>query len=182
MHFGIIYRAFNTLNGKSYIGQTINSLAVRRKQHEARKRSLLAKAIKKYSKSSFEWSIVTFCSSRNELDDAEKYWIKFFDTISPNGYNLREGGDSGGKVSEETRMKMRISAFHRPASSNEKIAKTLREKNIKPPTRAGSKSSNETREKISKAMKGRRYSDETKRKISETLKLRARNKTRFSVV
>jgi hypothetical protein len=40
----------------------------------------------------FEFSILEECSA-TELDDKEKYWIQFYDTINT-GYNLVPGGQS----------------------------------------------------------------------------------------
>lgn len=40
----------------------------------------------------------------DNLDDKEKYYIKYYDTIYLNGYNLTEGGVDG-KMCEATRKK-----------------------------------------------------------------------------
>lgn len=33
---------------------------------------------------------------QNELDEKEIYWIAYYDTLCPNGYNILHGGNQGG--------------------------------------------------------------------------------------
>jgi group I intron endonuclease len=107
MH-GIVYRAFNTANGKSYVGQTVQSLEQRRKMH-MRKQScrLFKNAISKYGADSFVWSVLTECSNQNDLNSAEAYWIIELGSLPPDGYNLMLGGGASGKRSEETKKHLR---------------------------------------------------------------------------
>lgn len=44
-----------------------------------------------------------------ECNYREQYWIQVLDTMSPHGYNLRFGGDAGGKPGPEAVEKMRQS-------------------------------------------------------------------------
>lgn len=86
---GIIYRAFDTSNGMSYIGQTRNGLLSRMQQHlrpSAKiKNRKFVNALHKCP-SSFVWSILIECHI-NDLDSAEAYWISFLECIL-DGYNL----------------------------------------------------------------------------------------------
>lgn len=93
-----IYKITNDINGKIYIGQSIN-IEKRIKEHfwkaECQKdvsyNSILHLAIRKYGKENFSWEILEECSVEN-IDEKEKYYIKKFNSISPNGYNILEGG------------------------------------------------------------------------------------------
>ena len=48
-------------------------------------------AIRKYGAENFEWNIVEECSIQ-DIDQKEQYYIKLFDTLAPNGYNILQGG------------------------------------------------------------------------------------------
>lgn len=96
---GLIYKATNKINGKEYVGQTNNTLGERKKQHiqsalNSRKEptNYFHKAIKKYGKDNFKWEILEDNILSENLNEREKYWIKYYDTFN-NGYNLTEGGD-----------------------------------------------------------------------------------------
>lgn len=88
----IIYKITNRINGKIYIGQTIRPLSVRLKQHLARGESLVSKAIKKYGIDNFVIEQIDAANSISSLNEKEIYWIKYNDCISPNGYNISQGG------------------------------------------------------------------------------------------
>lgn len=98
---GFIYKITNIVNGKSYIGQTIQDVKERFYQHCATKCSkavsnmAIHKAIKKYGKSNFTIEVIEEIDSAN-LNDREKYWIKYYNSYN-NGYNSTEGGQEGCK-------------------------------------------------------------------------------------
>lgn len=98
---GFIYKITNIINGKSYIGQTIQDVKDRFYQHCATKcnKSVLNmaihKAIKKYGKSNFTIEVIKEIDSAN-LNDREKYWIKYYNSYN-NGYNSTKGGQEGCK-------------------------------------------------------------------------------------
>lgn len=102
----IVYKIKNKIDGKVYIGQTIQTLKMRWYNH-CRRESLcryLKHAIEKYGKENFEISILAHCSSLEEMNHREKYYISLFETMVPNGYNLTSGGKNK-VVSEETKLK-----------------------------------------------------------------------------
>jgi group I intron endonuclease len=109
----IVYVAKNIVNGKKYIGYTTKTLDERIKSHLSKSKYstnkhyfyLFKNAIRKYGINSFEWDILVNCSSIDECSNWEKFYIKEFNTISPHGYNLTEGGN-GGIQSEETKIKI----------------------------------------------------------------------------
>ena len=86
----IIYEIKNKINGKIYIGQHLsNELGSYWGSGK-----LIKKAINKYGIENFERSILERCSSKDELNEREKYWIKEKNSLV-NGYNLTEGGTGG---------------------------------------------------------------------------------------
>lgn len=84
-----IYKIENLLNGKVYIGQSVH-IERRWQQHcQSSAKSLIANAIKKYGKENFSFQIVEECDS-NLLNDREMFYIKQYDSLVPNGYNIEE--------------------------------------------------------------------------------------------
>lgn len=99
---GFIYKITNTINGKFYIGQTIQNVKERFYQHCATKCSkavsnmAIHRAIKKYGKSNFTVEVIEEIDSAN-LNDRERYWIKYYNSYN-NGYNSTKGGQDGIKL------------------------------------------------------------------------------------
>lgn len=86
-----IYKITNKLNGKSYIGQSVDVLA-RIKTHKRKSRKLVInKAIQKYGVSTFTFEVIIYCEV-SSLDEYEKALIVHYNTISPYGYNIETGG------------------------------------------------------------------------------------------
>ena len=85
---GFIYK-YTSPSGKSYVGQTVQSLRDRAKSNGKgyKKCSLFYKAISKYGFENFTVQILDEVPIQ-ELDNAESYWIQFCNTLRPNGYNL----------------------------------------------------------------------------------------------
>lgn len=93
-----IYIIKNRINNKVYIGQTVNPeqrwaqyKSATKKKPEAQ---LITKAMNKYGFQNFWMEILE--KNVSNYDEREQYWIKQFDCIAPNGYNLAEGGQSSG--------------------------------------------------------------------------------------
>lgn len=92
-----IYKITNKVNGKIYIGQTIDF--ERRKYehiHDTKNRPHqmpLHYAMKKYGVENFEFSILEECD-RSELDEKEKFYINAYKSNNKNiGYNISNGGN-----------------------------------------------------------------------------------------
>lgn len=168
-----IYCITNLINGKKYIGQSVNI-----KNRWLQEKNLnginkhLKSAFQKYGLESFSFQVLEECS-QEELNQKEQEYIKKFNTTDREaGYNQTTGGDhykvaNRTPMSEETKRKisekrkgMKFSEEHK---SSLKIARSRR-----PPM------SDETRKKISQANKGRHVSEEQKRKISRANKGRKR--------
>lgn len=89
-----IYKITNKINGKSYIGQSIDIEGrIRSHFQETKTLSPLYSSIKHYGKENFEWAVLIECNVE-ELDDFEVLMIKEFNTLFSNGrgYNQTEGG------------------------------------------------------------------------------------------
>ena len=94
-------------NGKCYIGQTIRPIEKRLEEHEVGKSKdccAIYNAIKSHGWENLEkdWY---YCPDE-DLNKHEELMIEVLGTLSPNGYNLKEGGGNG-KMSEETKQKLR---------------------------------------------------------------------------
>lgn len=94
---GSIYIIKNTVNNKIYIGQTIQDVTERFKQHlrlcKSNKNQLIYKAIKKYSKEKFYFEILeTGIKDYKTLNTLEEKYINEYNSLYPNGYNLCPGG------------------------------------------------------------------------------------------
>ncbi|MBR4641684.1 MAG: GIY-YIG nuclease family protein [Selenomonadaceae bacterium] len=87
MIHGMIYLLLNTINGKMYVGQTIN-LRSRITAHKCGDR-YVDRAIKKYGWKSFRCCVIKTCASKDEMDTWGKFFIILLNTKSPNGYNCR---------------------------------------------------------------------------------------------
>lgn len=93
-----IYKIENLLNGKIYIGQSIQ-IEKRFEQHKktayARKdrnyNNLIYKAIRKYGLENFAFEIIEEVPDNQDLDEREIYWISYYNSYK-NGYNMTPGG------------------------------------------------------------------------------------------
>lgn len=144
----LIYRLYNRLTNKSYIGQTVQNLSDRLSAHRRIDSSctLLNKAIKKYGWDSFSIEILLEIPKSKDislLNRLEEEFIEVYNSQSPNGYNLLSGGMNR-IPSEETRAK---------------LSEKTRQRNL------GSKLSEETKRKISESLKGRNLSEEDKERL-----------------
>ena len=119
MELGDIY-CITSPSGKKYIGQATKKLKSgknwgyinRWKEHIRDSKTknycrLLNNSIRKYGYENFTVELLHECEI-SELDKYEKQYIKEFNTLNPNGYNLTTGGKSC-QQTEETQMLKRIS-------------------------------------------------------------------------
>lgn len=169
-----IYKIENKINGKIYIGQSID-INRRLKEHKNSLRNNkhinnhLQYAFNKYGEDNFIFEIIDICEI-DELDAMERLYInKYESKYNEWGYNLEDGGSKNKKLSEETRAKIskankgENNAMHGKKHSEESKAKMSK-------AHKGKKISNETKKKMSKAQKGRKHTDETKAKMSKAQK------------
>ena len=182
----IIYKATNKLNNKIYIGQTVKDLSIRIRQHlydstKHKTNMLFHKALRKYGQEAFTWEIVMECNDYEELSKLEIYYIDYYNSLSPNGYNMgyntkcmsgELNPNYGNKMSDESKNKISIAAkdrlknkedhpwFGRRHSEETKAKMCLSAKDR-------SEVSEITRKKMSESGLGRKHSEDTKLKLSE---------------
>ena len=111
--FGFIYLICNKVNGKCYVGQSIDPLRRWRQHLKYSNYSsdipLIDRAIKKHGRNNFEFKIMTEASSQEELNSFENELIDKLNTLHPQGYNLCKnvsGRRGGHTISEATRRKI----------------------------------------------------------------------------
>jgi group I intron endonuclease len=184
----VIYKITNKLNGKIYIGKSVNN-----NSDYFGSGVSITQALKKYGKDFFEKEILECCNSIEELNEQEKFWIKKHNSTNKNlGYNVSEGGDGGNTRQgfskseiDDYKNKMSYSMLNsekylefvkkikgkkRPEHS--KKLKQLYESGKMRPWNKGIKTSDETKLKISEKNKGKKLSDDAKKKISESKKIK----------
>lgn len=126
----IIYKATNRLNGKVYIGQTVQALAERMGDHRRKalvhsSKSHFHAAIRKYGFDAFDWTVLEKAEDRALLNSLEQFWIKSHESTNPSkGYNNTHGGDSF-EFTEET--KRRIGEAGRGNKRSEAFKENLRQ-------------------------------------------------------
>lgn len=90
---GEIYKITCIKNNKVYIGQTTIGYKHRWNQHKSGKETLMiSHAIKKHGKINFKIDLIAFTTNNEDLDELEKFYIKKYKSLAPNGYNIKEGG------------------------------------------------------------------------------------------
>jgi len=123
----VVYKVLNKITNMAYIGQTTRSIEDRWEEHckpALKLRSYLSNAVQKYGKDNFVIEELFKASTQEELDSLEQRAIKEHNTMSPNGYNLRDGG-YGGAMSDEAKEKIGAAARGRKVSK-EHVEKALR--------------------------------------------------------
>lgn len=163
---GRVYVVTNTVTGKQYVGQTIQDVERRWRDHVSAARAgrshckLLARSIIKHGSEAFTVEVVETCSAPDALDQAEARWVRQLNTMVPTGYNLLHGGQGRGRGhSAETRAK---------------IGDALRGRRFTPEhcarisaAQAGRKRPPEVMAKVQAANRGRKYGplDEARRQV-----------------
>ena|GEM_PF-7015061 len=101
----VIYCYTNKINGKRYVGQTVQKLRKRHNQHFSGEQ-LIDRKIKQYGVENFKLEILHFADTYS-IDILERHYIHSLDTFVKNGkgYNVSSGGHNGnpfiGKTKEE---------------------------------------------------------------------------------
>lgn len=110
----IIYKVTNLVNGKVYIGQTTNTLRRRKQMHlyQINNNCYFHKALNKYGEDNFKWEIIDNANTLDELNEKEKYYIKYYNSFGSDGYNLTTGGENY-TVSESTKEKIRQARYNK---------------------------------------------------------------------
>ncbi len=155
--YGVVYLIVCKLNGKPYVGQTKQKLHRRMEQHKVAS-SAIGNAIRKYGLENFTIEVIEECETLEQLNEREMFWIAYFNSKAPNGYNLTNGGE-GGIPCDDTRAKLSAARKGVPKSREhcKKIGAAQKGKII----------SDDTRAKIGAARAGKKHSAKTKAQMSE---------------
>lgn len=93
---GIIYQAKCLVNGKSYIGQTIQKLAARKDKHLSDTNCgsdlYFHRAIRKHGPDNFVWTTIAI-APQPRLENLERAFVKTMNTFGSGGYNMTAGGE-----------------------------------------------------------------------------------------
>lgn len=112
----LIYLVTNNINGKKYVGQTIRNVQNRFSEHCSPgnvEHSALTRSILKYGKEFFTIEQIDSAEDIDELNAKEKYWVDFYDSLVPNGYNICNGGNGTGRDTAELKKIKSIAACKR---------------------------------------------------------------------
>ena len=170
---GYIYLITDTTNGMKYTGKHHYHIEGQLDPNYHGSGTIIKNIYKKRPETLKEEYIKT-CYSEEEMNSDEQYYIKLFDTLYPNGYNLTEGGE-GVIPCEETKKKMSESRSgekhhffgkHLSDETKQKISETKKGKHYM----FGKYHSEETKQKMSESHKGKQFSVEHKQKMSESHK------------
>ena len=111
MKTGIIYKHVNKLNNKVYIGSTIQSANRRWRKSDNtfasyKQCSAFYNALKAHGWDSFESSVLEELVPIDKLNEREEFYITYYNSLAPNGYNLNNLINDTHQLSLETRMKI----------------------------------------------------------------------------
>lgn len=160
-----IYLTTNLINNKKYIGQhtgKLNDSYLGSGVHFLR-------AVKKYGKENFKKEILEICKTQEELDLAEKKWIKKYNAIlDENFYNIAEGGLGGNPcagLTEEQELKRRRKISEAMKGEKNPFYQKGFHKENHPMW--NKHHSEESKKKMRQAKIGKKLSEEHKQKISQ---------------
>jgi group I intron endonuclease len=175
---GIIYKTTNQLNQKSYIGQTRRL----KDKNYLGSGKLIKQALVKYGKENFTREILYECFTQKELDEKEVASIIYYETFSPIGYNLSEGGQFGmgfskfKYLSEEEKEDFRnkIRDYQNLPEIKEKnkeraLARLKEDNGFGNPWKNPDIDKEKMKQKISNTLKGRKPSEESLNKRSKSM-------------
>jgi hypothetical protein len=98
-----IYKTTNLINGKTYIGMhSTNNI----QDGYLGSGVVFKKVLKKYGVGNFKREILEFSDSYDNLIELEKKYVNEDVVIDDNTYNLKTGGQSNGRLSNESKIKI----------------------------------------------------------------------------
>jgi group I intron endonuclease len=167
----IIYVATNKINGKKYVGQTIGKINKRKWHHigDAMRRNsqrAFHRAIRKYGEANFDWEVIERCKTIEELNGKERFYIKKLNTFYRDpkcwGYNLTIGGDGAcGFKHKNVRRGSDNPMYGRVVSEETRVRIREAKRGC-----VGHPHTQEAKNKISSAHKGKKLSEEHRKKLS----------------
>ncbi|APC25634.1 GIY-YIG catalytic domain-containin endonuclease [Only Syngen Nebraska virus 5] len=154
--------------GKQYVGVTTRPIDQRFKEHckEDSTCTKLRNAIQKHGVGAFDFEYFEWMDPW-DLAYIEKTLVDELESLSPNGYNLKEGGGNYGSLVEEVKQKMSEAQI---GEKNPMYGKEHTEESKKKisESNTGKTRTEESKKKISEARIGMIFSEDHKKKISES--------------
>lgn len=175
---GYIYKITNKITNKCYIGETKKSNPyLRWNEHKSKIEKgigcpALQYAVKKYGIDNFKFDILIICFDEDRYK-FEKEYIKKYNSISPNGYNLTSGGEGGGfygkkhtietinKISYSLKQKYEDNPYLRKELS-ERTKLIFKDESVRLKIKEGMEKSEKWKNVKKKIFKSRRHTEETK--------------------
>lgn len=179
-----IYQIRNVINGKLYVGSSIN-LRKRSISHyndlknHRHNNSKLQRASDKYGLNNFIFEVLEIVDGKDKLLEKEQYYIDKLNVVEE-GYNICPvaGNHLGFQFSEESIEKMRQSqkgnknaSGKRTEEQRKRMSEARKGKycGVNSPN-YGIKRTEEQRARLSEAHKGKKLSEEQKRKIGDSIR------------
>ena len=176
-YYGYVYITTNLLNGMKYIGQHSSNTFDKYYYGSGK---LIKQALEDYGTENFECEVIEWCSSYEELNKREIYWINYYNAdTSDNFYNIAYGGSNS-----KYALRGENHPFFNKKHKQESLIKMRESKLGNKNPMYGHHQSEETKQKISDAQLGdknhmygkheeaywfgKHRDEETKNKISET--------------
>lgn len=191
-----LYRITNKINGKIYIGQTVQPKK-RWNQHKTSTASdtpkmIISYAIRKYGNEAFEFEIIAGCKTWEDANETETILVAQYNSRVPSGYNVALGGINAPKT-EEWKQMMRdywadpewkaqvvaaISEGHAQRTPEEKeqtsklLSELLSGRHLSPETeyQIGHSFDEATLQKMSEIKEGKHISPDTEFKLGHQIK------------
>jgi group I intron endonuclease len=172
-----VYLTTNLINGKQYVGDhTINPKEL---YYYIGSGSYFYKANKKYGYNNFIKEILEWFDTREEAFESQEKYIKHYNTLVPNGYNIspKGGHQVSGGMSQATKdkislkrkgIKLNLTDEQRLRRSEVQKGKKQSEevKRNRALKQTGKKMSEESKEKNRLSHLGKKASEETRKKLS----------------
>lgn len=163
-----IYQITHLDTGRIYIGQSVN-LSNRKQTHKRSERnknskSLIGNVIKKHGWDAFKFEVLVYAEGVDYLNLLEEKIISTFNSLSPNGFNIRSGGNVV-KMADSTKEKL----------SKLRIEKYKDGSLLHIAGFTGKIHSEETKAKMKESHTGQKHSEAGKLKMKEAAKKRWAN-------
>jgi group I intron endonuclease len=167
--FSGVYGIQCHINSKWYVGESIH-IPERIEDYifcRVEKQPLIYNAIQKYGRNEFSIYTLERCDSDMLLYNEAK-WGNLLNSLAPNGYNLKVGGDGKTDYSKELRSKMsenakrQFAVYGHPSTGRKHSEETKLKLKKRWEIRRQTPVSEETRKKLSMVL----VTDETRRKLS----------------
>ena len=161
-----VYLITNNINNKKYVGIT-NNYKKRFGNHKCSTKQIIGKAIQKYGSENFSFDVIEEDLTIEEAKEKERHYIKFYNSIRPNGYNISDGGDYLGGIQKDLTPRQGIKNGR--AILNEEQVRFIKDHRNKPKVLLYEEFINKYNVKISKEAFEKVYLNKTYKEIEPTV-------------